>query len=231
MNVCNAFPILTKLSCVAGCWVCPLLLCLLRGLAPKSNRLSTFPCVVGDCSWSTICLSMSGQYTLENAIGQMASDLFITGLSMAFPVGGALAGMLAGFIVDKLFPAKKQPDPYKKLADSILQQAADMIDASVMREAIGDHKLELLAIQEQLAWVPSMLMQEGENGGPTDHEKTAMLSFNLMLQHDLGKISVKIRERQFKASSCSNKKWAFAIMPIAHMVMLEQVSLLAEIST
>lgn len=163
--------------------------------------------------------------TVQESLLRTGVDVVVAGISMSFPIGGILAGILAGGILDLLFPEEDQPDPLQQLSRSFLDRAGTMMDRKLIQSAVGERRVELLAIQRQLMWVPSML-----TGQLDDTKRLVLQSFNLMLQHDLSTISLKIRDHSFQADSVPDREWAYAIMPLAHMVMVEQVSLLTEIA-
>lgn len=159
---------------------------------------------------------------------QFVSATAIGVLGMYFPLGGMVAGIVASFLSSVLWPTDPADDPMAKamqeLAKEVLSAAKTQAEKLLMRDALGDMRIELEQIVSDLIFVPNM-MAEAKNDVSA---RTVLFTFDLMMAHNLGKLSRSLRSK--KHSGDTQVEWAASILPIASMMAWQEAELLLEIA-
>ena len=132
----------------------------------------------------------SGQPPSVQDITTMGFDLFTTAIGMYNPLLGAVAGMAFGLIGQILFPEDENESPMAKMYKKIMEEVGAAITAAQMKEEVGDAKAELAAVMDELSWMPGIL---GGGSAPTLDQERILLTYNIMIQHDIAKIAFKIQ--------------------------------------
>ena len=111
-----------------------------------------------------------------------------------------------------------------------------MITKEQLKDELGERVTELTVMMDEMKWVPSMLSDvKGDDFGHT------LLTFYLMLQHDIAKMSAKIQRSNFGKTEKQNigeddwnrisNQWSAAMVPITNHLMSLQVNLILQISS
>eukprot|EP00435_Cladocopium_sp_Y103_P015440 s209_g3.t1 len=168
----------------------------------------------------------------------MGVGLGVTVLTMVNPVLGAVAGMTFSLISGLLWPPNPNETPEAKLYKQIMEDVGIAIEQSQAQEAIGNARADLEAVMDELQWMPQMLggvVQEGiePTEETTEEQRKLLLTYNIMIQHDIAKMSYKIQNSAFgqaEARAATNE-WAAAMFPLAEQLMLLQTNLLTTIAS
>ena len=127
-------------------------------------------------------------------VAQIGIGLATTVLGMMNPVLGAVAGMAFSLIGGILFPEDPDESPMAQMYKKIMEDVGIAIENSQVVEAIGDAQIELQAVMDELQWMPAMLGGvKAEAHEPSDDQARILLTYNIMIQHDLAKMSYKIQ--------------------------------------
>lgn len=139
----------------------------------------------------------------------LTSGLVVGAIGLYNPVLGAVAGIAFSFFGSLLGFGGE--DPNQVLYEKIMKEVGAMVEKSHMLAQVGNAEADLAALLDELQWMPAML------GGicdaqtcdakkaiaePTKDMARTLLVYDLMIQHDLAKMSYKIRHNKFgKAES------------------------------
>lgn len=179
--------------------------------------------------------AMTGKPPSVAEIATASFGIATMAIGMFNPVLGAVAGMVFSLIGGALFPDNEDP-PMVKMYKQIMEEVGTMMSSAQMEEEVADHKAELGAVMDELQWMPAMLggtstIDEAKKGKfPEDAERT-LLTYNIMIQHDIAKTSYKIQTSSFgKAeSSRATDRWSAAMLPLAQELILLQTNLIFNI--
>lgn len=165
-----------------------------------------------------------------------AAGLAITAIGMYNPLLGAVAGIAFTLISGILFPGEQESEMeqwYKK----IMKEVGIAIDTSHVKAQISDLTLELEAVMDELEWLPGLLggacPLEEAHKPPADQART-LLTYNIMIQHDLAKLSYKIQNSDYakpEPLTSANNLWSAGVFPLAEQLILLQSNLLIEIAS
>ena len=173
------------------------------GKAPKYDSIEKYDAdsnkddLVGEAAGATVGLVNSwittGKPPSAKDITAAAAGIAITAIGMFNPLLGAVAGMAFSLISGLIWPAEKE-SPMEKMYKKIMEEVGIAIDSSQAQAAISDIKLELAAVMDELQWMPDMLGGVGsEAKTPSEDQARILLTYNIMIQHDLAKMSYKIQ--------------------------------------
>lgn len=168
----------------------------------------------------------------------LTSGLVVGAIGLYNPVLGAVAGIAFSFFGSLLGFGGE--DPNQVLYEKIMKEVGAMVEKSHMLAQVGNAEADLAALLDELQWMPAML------GGicdaqtcdakkaiaePTKDMARTLLVYDLMIQHDLAKMSYKIRHNKFgKAESTGlTKEWAASMWPIIGQIYILQINLIMDI--
>eukprot|EP00435_Cladocopium_sp_Y103_P047648 s332_g14.t1 len=85
---------------------------------------------------------------------------------------------------------------------------------------------------DELQWMPNMLGGVGDEArSPSENQTRLLLTYNIMIQHDIAKMSYKIQNSAFgNESSEATNQWSAAMFPLAEQLILLQQNLLIDIA-
>lgn len=154
--------------------------------------------LVGEAAGATLTMVTSWIQTGEppsvEEIATAAAGLAITAIGMFNPLLGAVAGMAFSLVSGLLWPQDPNDTPMNRMYRQIMDEVGIAIDSSQAQQAIGDIKLELQAVMDELQWMPDMLGGVNKEAKPPSEDQARiLLTYNIMIQHDLAKMSYKIQ--------------------------------------
>ena len=90
----------------------------------------------------------------------------------------------------------------EQMYEKIMNEVGIMLEQSQVEEAIGDASTDLQAVLDELEWMPDMLggVYDGKEYAVTEKEEISedqariLLTYNIMIQHDLAKMAYKIQK-------------------------------------
>ena len=143
---------------------------------------------------------LTGKPPSTEDLTNAAMGVAIMAIGMANPLLGAVTGMAWSFVSSVLFPNKKSP--MQTLAEQLKKEVGIMIEQSQVQAAIEDAGTDLHAVLDELEWMPDLLggVYDGkeyavkEKEALSDDQKRLLLTYNIMIQHDLAKIAYKIQQ-------------------------------------
>ena len=136
----------------------------------------------------------TGQPPSAQQVTQAVGGIAIAAIGMFNPLLGAACGMAFSLISGLLFPEDPNDSPMNRMYRQIMEEVGIAIDSSHAQAAISDIKLELAAVMDELQWMPDMLGGVGEEAKtPSEDQARILLTYNIMIQHDLAKMTYKIQ--------------------------------------
>jgi len=167
---------------------------------------------------------------------EAAAGLAITAIGMYNPLLGAVAGIAFTMISGILFPGEQESE-MEKWYKKIMEEVGVAIDTSHVKAQISDLTLDLEAVMEELEWLPGLLggacPLEEAHKPPADQART-LLTYNIMIQHDLAKLSYKIQNSDYakpQPRTSANNLWSAGVFPLAEQLILLQSNLLIDIAS
>jgi len=167
---------------------------------------------------------MTGQPPKWTDVANVIAEVAIGALSSVNPVLGFVSSVVWGFI-SSLF-GSDDPNPFQELYDKIMEEVKDLITKSEIQTQLGDLQAEMTVISDELEWVPAMLKTSSATTFGSGPSRT-LLTYDLILQHDLAKISYKIRNKGITGTA---DEWYAGVWVLAEQVMILQVNILYDIS-
>ena len=142
---------------------------------------------------TTVLVSLlQGEPPSVQGLVELGMGIAITAIGMANPLLGAVAGMAWSLIGGILFPEDPEDSPMNRMYRKIMKEVGIALEQKQMETEIGDASTDLQAVMEELQWMPAMLGGLKAEG-PTPDQKRILLTYNIMIQHDIAKISARIQ--------------------------------------
>ena len=138
-------------------------------------------------NWAT-----TGEPPSVQSIVTVVADMAIMAIGMYNPLLGAVAGMAYSMISALMWPEKEQDDPMAKLYKKVMEQMGIAISQGQMQVEVRNAEAELGAVLDELQWMPTLL-GGSDPSGPSDDQIKILLTYNIMMQHDIAKIAYKIQ--------------------------------------
>lgn len=153
---------------------------------------------------------LTGEPPSKDAWFALTSTLVVGAIGLYNPVLGAVAGIAFSFFGSLL--GFGGSDPNQVLYEKIMKEVGAMVKHEQMLAQVENAQADLAGLFDELQWMPAMLggICDGETtcdakkamAEPTKDQARTLLVYDLMIQHDLAKMSHKIRHNKFgKAES------------------------------
>eukprot|EP00438_Fugacium_kawagutii_P006129 Skav215475 [mRNA] locus=scaffold4792:36423:44966:+ [translate_table: standard] len=177
--------------------------------------------------------AQSGKPPSVEDIAKVGFDMATMAIGMFNPLLGAVAGMAFSIISSILFPEDENESPMAKMYKKIMEEVGSAITKQAMKTEVGNAQGELGAVMDELQWMPGLLGGgTGQVKKPSDDQARVLLTYNIMIQHDIAKIAFKIQNSAFGKAESSGEAtghWAAAMFPIARELLTLQTNLLYDI--
>lgn len=144
----------------------------------------------------------TGQPPTVQNIAELGFGLATMAIGMFNPLLGAVAGMAFSLIGGLIFP--EEESPMEKMYKQIMEEVGVAIKTAQIQGEVENAKSELGAVMDELQWMPPMLGGVGTTQSePSPDQARTLLTYNIMIQHDIAKMAFKIQNSATRFASIS----------------------------